>query len=61
VKKISSNKKFPPPFKPTAVPQDLAALLQRKFNEKWPHLADREDQVRQAQKERAGLKDKDLH
>jgi hypothetical protein len=34
-----SSKKLPPPLKPTAASPELAVLLERKFNEKYPHLA----------------------
>ena len=40
--------------KPTATPPDLAKALQDAYAEKYPHLADQESKLEQAQKERVG-------
>ena len=53
-------KRSPPPSKSIEPPPGLVEALEKRFNEKFPHLADRESQVKQAQKERAALKKGDL-
>ncbi len=61
-------KKSPPRSKQTATPPDLAKFLSDAYAKKYPHLPpleshlkDLESQLKQAPKERAGLKKEDLH
>lgn len=72
---MSSNKKLPPPSKPTATPPDLARAWSLNMEkprkpfltysqvdlERVDRLEKQQADQEQAQMERAALKDKDLH